>query len=154
MSVELGAKDDERCQIVAEHLLTASDFLREASAGGGRVLVHCHAGINRSAAIVVACLMHLHEMDALTAVLKVWTARPVILQNRAFVEQLATLQLRLLELAPSRWHSRRDLGGIQSVEEASVDAAAAPTAAAVLGRTEACAKGTTVHTRAPKAQGR
>jgi len=97
--------------------------------------VHCHAGINRSAAIVVACLMHLHEMDALTAVLKVWTARPVILQNRAFVEQLAMLQLSLLELAPSRWHTtRRDLGGIQSVEEASVDAAAAPTAAAVLER--------------------
>jgi hypothetical protein len=51
VGMQLDARDDDRCQIVAEHLLTASAFIEAASEAGGRVLVHCHAGINRSAAV-------------------------------------------------------------------------------------------------------
>ena len=56
-----------------------------------------HAGVNRSAAIVVAYLMEARAtsrgMGAVSAVRKVWQARPIVLTNNNFIRQLAEHEL-------------------------------------------------------------
>lgn len=42
---------------------TAADFVREARAANKRVLVHCWAGVNRSATVTLAVLMELEGMS-------------------------------------------------------------------------------------------
>lgn len=92
---QLDAADDHEFQILSTSLSPALDFIRHAAAVGGRVLVHCHAGVNRSAAIVVGYLATDNDMGVVAAVRKVWAARPIVLVNQDFIRQLAGLELKL-----------------------------------------------------------
>ena len=47
---------DDESQVLTDAFDQALPFLQEARANGGRVLVHCNQGINRSAAMIVAHL--------------------------------------------------------------------------------------------------
>ena len=60
----------------------------------GSVLVHCHEGENRSAALVVAYLMVEERMSLHEAVEQVWSRRPIVLSNDSFVDQLFDLAER------------------------------------------------------------
>ncbi|KAK6485032.1 dual specificity protein phosphatase 19-like [Huso huso] len=65
-----------------------SKFIEKAKAQNGVVLVHCNAGVSRSASIVIGYLMsteYLHFDDAFSLVKN---ARPVICPNPGFMEQL------------------------------------------------------------------
>ena len=75
----------------------ACAFIKEqlaASAPNGCVLVHCHEGKNRSAALVVAYLMVEERMSLYEAVEQVWSRRPIVLSNDSFVDQLIDLAER------------------------------------------------------------
>ena len=52
---ELGAQDNMRYELLSRHMEEAHAFLRET--GSEPILVHCFAGMNRSAALVVSYLM-------------------------------------------------------------------------------------------------
>lgn len=91
---QLDAEDDENCIIIESCLVKAMIFLRQvARTESGKVLVHCSAGMNRSATIAVAYLMLEHHMHLVDAAKMAFTVRPWILTNTAFVRQLAYLQL-------------------------------------------------------------
>ncbi|KAK6483168.1 dual specificity protein phosphatase 19-like [Huso huso] len=63
-------------------------FIEKAKAQNGVVLVHCNAGVSRSASIVIGYLMsteYLHFDDAFPLVKN---ARPAICPNPGFMEQL------------------------------------------------------------------
>ena len=97
---QLDAADDDEFQIIDASLTTAVGFIRSAVTCAAvrepaRVLVHCHAGVNRSAAVVIGWLMQDGGLDVLSAVRKVWAARPIVLTNREFIRQLAMLSIRL-----------------------------------------------------------
>eukprot|EP00753_Platysulcus_tardus_P014053 PLAT4005.1.p1 GENE.PLAT4005.1~~PLAT4005.1.p1 ORF type:complete len:188 (+),score=66.76 PLAT4005.1:265-828(+) len=60
-----------------------------------RVLVHCRAGMSRSATIVIAWLMKRDAMSLRDAYLHVKLARPLICPNSAFMRALIALEREL-----------------------------------------------------------
>merc|ERR1712194_157066 len=70
-------------------------FVEEFREQGKNVLVHCHAGVNRSTTLCVAYLMHRHRMPLLDIVRSVVRKRGMVLSNAVFVEQLVRLARKL-----------------------------------------------------------
>jgi hypothetical protein len=93
----LDARDEEGYPLLATHLPSARAFLREQlarTAPTGSVLVHCHEGKNRSAALCIAYLLVEERMRLEEAVEHVWRRRPIVLSNESFVQQLIELAAR------------------------------------------------------------
>ena len=65
VSVGLHSFDEQRGDLA--HLLRALGMLRECVSSGGRALVHCQQGIDRSATVVAAFLMFQLDLPADTA---------------------------------------------------------------------------------------
>jgi hypothetical protein len=63
----------------------------DVTAKSGCALVHCWAGINRSAAVAVALLMLLERCPLLSAIAAVVRVRGLVLQNKSFRLQLVRL---------------------------------------------------------------
>jgi len=66
------------------------EFINHVKEHQGRVLVHCEAGVSRSASIVVAYIMYCAgpSMDSTTAIELVKTSRPIVSPNTGFRGQL------------------------------------------------------------------
>lgn len=69
---------------ILQHVPEASAFIRRALAEGGRCLIHCQAGINRSGALACAELMLHEKLPVLEAVARCKKARGIFLQNHGF----------------------------------------------------------------------
>ena len=65
-----------------------SAFINDARLTNSNVLVHCYAGISRSASIVIAYLISYLSMSLIDALTLVKQARPIICPNENFIEQL------------------------------------------------------------------
>nr|XP_054587350.1 dual specificity protein phosphatase 26 [Nothobranchius furzeri] len=72
----------------------AADFIHRALSRGGKVLVHCHVGVSRSATLVLAYLMLKQNLTLVEAVCAVKDKRGVI-PNRGFLRQLIKLDGQL-----------------------------------------------------------
>ncbi|KAK9522499.1 hypothetical protein VZT92_018959 [Zoarces viviparus] len=72
----------------------AADFIHRALSRGGKVLVHCHVGVSRSATLVLAYLMLKQNLTLVEAICAVKDNRGVI-PNRGFLRQLIKLDGRL-----------------------------------------------------------
>ena len=70
------------------HFRESTDFIKEALNEGGVVLVHCFAGVSRSASIVIAYLMRFGGMSFGSAIQLVRNKRPWISPNHGFMNQL------------------------------------------------------------------
>eukprot|EP00741_Cyanophora_paradoxa_P004436 tig00000802_g4306.t1 len=86
--------EDDTDQNLLEHLPACMSFIRAARAGGGAILVHCLAGVSRSASVVIAFLMQERGMSLNDAFNHVREVRPWVSPNPSFIHQL-----RLFELA-------------------------------------------------------
>jgi len=73
---------------IHEHFTETSQFIADALAAGGRVLVHCIRGVSRSATIVAAHLMTANQISCEEAVERVKSIRPVARPNYGFMLQL------------------------------------------------------------------
>ena len=89
--LEIHADDEEGYPIVSQHLAQASAFIRTARDEGGRCLIHCQAGVNRSACLAVAELMLSERLPVVQAVARAKRARGVLLSNHSFQAQLVAL---------------------------------------------------------------
>ncbi|XP_037815179.1 dual specificity protein phosphatase 19 [Lucilia sericata] len=69
-------------------LSKAFDFIEAVRLINGRILVHCNAGVSRSATIVIAYLMQFHNMDFDMAYKQVKSQRECIQPNAGFLKQL------------------------------------------------------------------
>lgn len=67
-------------------------FIDQSFQSGGRVLVHCHAGISRSSTIVIAYLMYKYSMSLENAHRIVKQSRPIINPNYGFYLQLKVFE--------------------------------------------------------------
>lgn len=79
---------DEPSADLSSHLAVAADIIHEELFKGGRVLVHCVAGVSRSPALVLAYLVRHSGMTLRDAFLHVRAARPSARPNSGFFSQL------------------------------------------------------------------
>lgn len=87
---------DRPTEDITQYFEDCFSFMDEATGCGGCVLVHCNAGISRSAAIVIAYLMKRgHSMSFQEAFDHVKSRRPRIRPNDGFVQQLQDYENKL-----------------------------------------------------------
>ena len=89
---EVNARDDRSFPLLKVCLPQASTFIAKSHAAGRAVLVHCMAGVNRSATLALAHLLLRDRRNLFEVFAECIAARPSILQNASF-------QLQLCELA-------------------------------------------------------
>ncbi|KMZ62737.1 hypothetical protein ZOSMA_44G01400 [Zostera marina] len=83
---------DAPMENLEQHFDDCIDFIEQAKDSGGSVLVHCFAGISRSATIVVSYLMKKHQISALQAIDLVRRKRPKVSPNSGFFMQLKNFE--------------------------------------------------------------
>ncbi|ETN77966.1 dual specificity phosphatase, catalytic domain protein, partial [Necator americanus] len=66
----------------------AHEFMKDCVDSGGKVFVHCNAGISRAASFVISYLMVHHAMSLQQAIEVVKSARPKVRPNMGFMQQL------------------------------------------------------------------
>lgn len=76
------------------HLESACEYIARALNTGGSVLVHCHQGVSRSPAIVIAYLINNLGMSYDQAYALVKRCRPCIKPNAGFVDALRAWESR------------------------------------------------------------
>ncbi|CAE7369262.1 Dusp2 [Symbiodinium natans] len=99
--IHVEAEDDEMYPLLDMHLEAVSEFLNEQRAQRRPVLLHCFAGMNRSAALCAAYLLVNDRMDLLAVVKLISERRGWILSNDGFVQQLVQLAKTEKLLKPS-----------------------------------------------------
>lgn len=80
--------DDTEEQDVLAYLPATIAFIQKALASGDGVLIHCMAGMSRSATIAAAYLMHSQGLDPTGALELIREVRPTIQPNPSFLHQL------------------------------------------------------------------
>ena len=88
------AQDNEE-QDLSQVLPEAVAFITEAISGGGKILVHCVAGMSRSASCVIAYLMKTKQIGYEEALAMTKAKRSCVEPNNAFVRQLQEYQSQL-----------------------------------------------------------
>lgn len=84
-------QDYEGYVMIGNHWEECRLFLEHVRESGGIAVVHCSAGINRSAVIVAAAHMVLEQIPVLQAVEHCVEQRGCVLWNRSFQKQLCIL---------------------------------------------------------------
>lgn len=87
--------DDSPGEDLALHFDYCLAKIDEVRRRGGKTLVHCIAGVSRSATICIAYMMKFHRMNLRQAYQHVKRKRPIIRPNVGFFEQLITFEKRL-----------------------------------------------------------
>ena len=97
--------DDDVEFDLSVHFEDCFDYIHENRIKGNNVLVHCHAGISRSASIVIGYLMKYQNMDLKTSLMFVLKKRPCIQPNDGFMKQLFDYGVKIkpivVEVVPS-----------------------------------------------------
>ena len=88
--------DDSCVEDIGKFFDESVKFIDEAIDSGGKVLVHCLAGISRSATIAIAYIMLRHNQSVEEAVEEVRKNR-IIHPNEGFLKQLVQLDFKIQE---------------------------------------------------------
>ena len=84
--------DDEDTEDISAYFTPVCAFIQSALDDNGRVLVHCHAGISRSAVLTINFLRHYFHWNLRQAYRHAISRRPEIHPNRSFMEQLVQFE--------------------------------------------------------------
>ncbi|XP_063428262.1 dual specificity protein phosphatase 10-like [Mytilus trossulus] len=79
---------DSGCQNLRQYFDEAIQFIDEARADGGKILVHCQAGVSRSATATIAYILKHSKMNVMEAYRHVKNKRVIIAPNFNFMGQL------------------------------------------------------------------
>ena len=90
--------DDSEQQVIYDRLEKSFNFIKKALDNGGSVLVHCHAGISRSASIVIYYLMKVTKSpyDRIYSFVK--SKRAQVSPNKGFVMQLISVTPQVITI--------------------------------------------------------
>lgn len=100
--------DDNPFARLDQYFDVVADKIKATKDRGGRTLVHCVAGVSRSASLCIAYLMKFENMSLRQAYQHVKLARPIIRPNQGFWKQLIEYEKHLfgantVQMVPSRW---------------------------------------------------
>ena len=98
--LSLNLYDDPR-QTLYGVLEIAYRFLTDAIFNGGTVFVHCHAGVSRSASIVIYYMMKTQRWSYIQAFQYVKSKRDIINPNQGFARQLVSVSPQAINTSPS-----------------------------------------------------
>lgn len=87
--------DDADDEDISKHFEATSAFIREHLQQGHAVLVHCYAGISRSATVCIAFLMRHRDLSLDQAYAVVEVVRKIIYPNEGFYKQLMEYEGKL-----------------------------------------------------------
>lgn len=87
-SLYLPCLDLPETNIFTELIPKSLEYINSVKDCGGKVLVHCNAGVSRSATVVIAYLMQKNQIDFDTAYQLVKSKRSCIQPNIGFISQL------------------------------------------------------------------
>ncbi|KAI8986412.1 dual specificity phosphatase [Pilobolus umbonatus] len=79
--------DTEDSNII-QYFDESNKFIQEANKAGGRILIHCQAGVSRSATLLASCIMKSKNVDRDTALNIIKKKRSCIAPNEGFMNQL------------------------------------------------------------------
>mmetsp|Transcript_2080 Transcript_2080/g.4793 ORF Transcript_2080/g.4793 Transcript_2080/m.4793 type:complete len:183 (-) Transcript_2080:34-582(-) len=88
---------DDPSERLCKHFRDCIEFIHQSIMSGGIVLVHCFAGVSRSATIVLAYLMRYNAMPLQKAMMLVRSKRSWINPNPGFMAQLRRFEGYLKE---------------------------------------------------------
>jgi len=74
---------------ISEYMRKSFDFIDKALIDGGRVLVHCKAGVSRSASVCINWVMKSFDMTYGEAFKLIQKSRKQIAPNEGFIKQLS-----------------------------------------------------------------
>ena len=77
---------------IQKHLAEAVEFISHSMSTGGRVFVHCYAGISRSSSCVIAYLMTSRKLSYAEALTLCKLSRPQVQPNKGFAAVLQVFQ--------------------------------------------------------------
>ena len=83
--------DDSLTQVISKYFDECYEFIQRANDVGGKILVHCHAGVSRSASIVIYYIMVTYKLNYHDALKMCRRGRPVVSPNVNFQTQLMQL---------------------------------------------------------------
>lgn len=87
--------EDKETFDISRHMKSALEFIEEARVDRAGILVHCSAGVSRSATVVIAFLMTYQKWPLRTAASYCYERRSIILPNIGFMEYLVKLDKTL-----------------------------------------------------------
>ena len=90
--VQIELPDSDGADLL-QHLPKAIEFISNAQKNGENVLVHCAAGVSRSASIVIGYIMVKYSYDFETAKVFVKTRRGCIWPNPGFRQQFSSINV-------------------------------------------------------------
>jgi len=80
--------DDDESYPIMKHFKEVYAFIEDAKRKGGKCLIHCISGINRSGCLATAYVMLDQNIGPITASCRVFEERGMVLSNTGFIERL------------------------------------------------------------------
>lgn len=94
---------------IIQHFNETFDYIDQAHKSGGCVLVHCQAGVSRSATVLAAYLMKAHSIEPSEAIARIRAQRPCVSPNSGFLHQLDLYHKLKYDVDPRHADYRRFL---------------------------------------------
>ena len=85
--------DEHQGEVMGTILHEAADFIESGLQSGGKVLVHCAAGISRSASVVLGWMVLHRGLTLRAAFEQLFSARPCVWPNEGFMAALSALEV-------------------------------------------------------------
>ena len=86
---------DSQTEPIKKHFEESNKFIDDAIQNKGNVLIHCHAGISRSSAILIAYIMKTQKMSLDKVLELIRAKRDKVKPNDGFIEQLKEYEKEL-----------------------------------------------------------
>ena len=92
----LGLSMDDDCTYdISKDFIQCIEFIKTAKKEQKPILIHCMAGVSRSATVTIAYIMQQHKMSLKDAATFVFEKRPIIFPNVGFIKHLMEFEKKL-----------------------------------------------------------